>query len=79
MKLVKVHKQLRAHYDCDKLARICTTWTRTEETCPDCGSAIMSGSRDGREYAFACSGCPSSFLVDSAPAACVGIKVEGAG
>ena len=61
MKLIEVPPPLRGHYDCDKLRRVCTTWTRTECVCPNCGSPVMRGSRDGRDYSFACSGCSAVF------------------
>lgn len=61
MKLIEVPPPLRGHYDGDKLARICTTWTRTDEHCSDCGSAIMRGQCDGRSDVFACSGCAAVF------------------
>ena len=62
MSLIKQPPQPRGHYDSDKLARICTTWTRTDQTCPDCGSPIMRGSCDGRADRFACSGCVAVFV-----------------
>ena len=61
MKLIEVPPPLRGHYDGDKLRRVCTTWTRTECVCPNCGSPVMRGSRDGRDYSFACSGCAAVF------------------
>ena len=61
MKLIEVPSPPRGHYDCEKLRRVCTTWTRTECVCPNCGSPVMRGSRDGRDYSFACSGCAAVF------------------
>ena len=61
MKPTKIPTPQRGHYDGDKFSRICTTWTRTDEHCSDCGSAIMRGSRDRRDYSFACSGCAAVF------------------
>ena len=61
MKLIEVPSPPRGHYDADKLSRICTTWTRTDERCSDCGSPVMRGSRDGSDYSFACSGCAAVF------------------
>ena len=68
MKLIEVPSPPRGHYDGDKLERICTTWTRTEESCHDCGSAIMRGQCDWRSDVFACSGCVAVFAdVEMAP------------
>lgn len=68
MKLTKISTPSRGHYDGDKLSRICTTWTRTNEHCSDCGSAIMRGQCEGRSDVFACSGCAAVFAeVEMAP------------
>ena len=61
MKLTKIPTTPRGNYDCEKLRRVCTTWTRTDEHCSDCGSAIMRGQCDGRSDVFACSGCAAVF------------------
>lgn len=62
MKLTKIPTPPRGNYDGDKLSRICTTWTRTDERCSECGSQIMRGQCDGRCDVFACSGCAAVFV-----------------
>lgn len=50
-----------SNFSIDKAKRESVAWSRTEETCDECGGLLMLGTLNGEPVARACQDCPETY------------------